>query len=107
MTEASLEQAVRAFEREYVSRAIARARGKRVRAAEMLGISRKSLWEKMRLHGIAAPRSEFRDQPVDDPRSRARNTPTLVPGIAGRLTVTLFEVLPWGVSEFIAVTVMV
>ena len=39
---------VKEFEREYLLRAIAQASGKRMRAAEMLGISRKSLWEKLR-----------------------------------------------------------
>jgi DNA-binding NtrC family response regulator len=47
-----LQAAVREFEREYLVRAIVQAGGKRVRAAEMLGISRKSLWEKLRAHGI-------------------------------------------------------
>jgi two-component system response regulator AtoC len=48
-----LQMAVREFEREYLLRAIAQASGKRLRAAEILGISRKSLWEKLRLHGIS------------------------------------------------------
>ena len=30
------------------------AGGKKMKAAEILGISRKNLWEKLRLHGIAA-----------------------------------------------------
>ena len=46
--------ALKEFEREYLLRALAPAGGKRTRAAEMLGISRKNLWEKLRLHGIAA-----------------------------------------------------
>jgi DNA-binding NtrC family response regulator len=54
--------ALREFEREYLLRAMAQASGKRVRAAEMLGISRKSLWEKLRLHGISDAETESREQ---------------------------------------------
>src|SRR6185436_15374875 len=35
-------------------RAFAQSNGKKMKAAEILGISRKNLWEKLRLHGIAA-----------------------------------------------------
>jgi DNA-binding NtrC family response regulator len=34
-------------------RALAEAGGRRVRAAEALGISRKNLWEKLRMHGFS------------------------------------------------------
>jgi DNA-binding NtrC family response regulator len=47
-----LQAAVKEFEREYLLRAIHQAGGKRVRAAEMLGISRKSLWEKLRVYNL-------------------------------------------------------
>ena len=50
---ASLSSAAKEFEREYLLRALSQAEGKRVRAAELLGISRKTLWEKLRTHGIA------------------------------------------------------
>jgi two-component system response regulator AtoC len=50
-----LQAAVKEFEREYLLRAIQQAGGKRVRAAEMLGISRKSLWEKLRYYDLGAP----------------------------------------------------
>jgi two-component system response regulator AtoC len=50
-----LQAAIKEFEREYLLRAITQANGKRIRAAEMLGISRKSLWEKLRLYGIGDP----------------------------------------------------
>jgi len=53
--------ALREFEREYLLRAMAQASSKRVRAAEMLGISRKSLWEKLRLHGISDAETESRE----------------------------------------------
>jgi DNA-binding NtrC family response regulator len=56
-----LSMAVKEFEREYLLRAVRVAGGKRGRAAELLGISRKSLWEKLRQHGIAA--EEEHDQP--------------------------------------------
>jgi DNA-binding NtrC family response regulator len=49
-----LQAAVKEFEREYLLRAIHQAGGKRVRAAEMLGISRKSLWEKLRYYNLGA-----------------------------------------------------
>ena len=35
-------------------RALAQSNGKKMKAAEILGISRKNLWEKLRLHGIAS-----------------------------------------------------
>jgi DNA-binding NtrC family response regulator len=43
-----LGQALSAFEQEYVQRALARSGGHRTRAAALLGISRKSLWERLR-----------------------------------------------------------
>jgi two-component system response regulator AtoC len=53
-----LHVALREFEREYLIRAMGQAGSKRVRAAEILGISRKSLWEKLRLHGISDAETE-------------------------------------------------
>ena len=50
----SLGSALKEFEKEYLLRALAQAGGKKMKAAEILGISRKNLWEKLRLHGIAA-----------------------------------------------------
>ncbi len=47
------------FEREYLLRALSAAGRKRSRAAELLGISRKNLWEKLRAHGIS-------DADIDD-----------------------------------------
>jgi DNA-binding NtrC family response regulator len=41
------------FERDYIERTLQLAGGERLKAAEMLGISRKNLWEKMSKHGIA------------------------------------------------------
>ena len=58
--------ALREFEREYLLRAMVQSGGKRVRAAEMLGISRKSLWEKLRLHGISDAEAESRE--ASEPR---------------------------------------
>jgi two-component system, NtrC family, response regulator HydG len=43
-----LSVAVREFEREYVMRALQSARGNKTKAARMLGMSRKHLWEKLR-----------------------------------------------------------
>jgi DNA-binding NtrC family response regulator len=50
----SLAAAMKEFEHEYLLRALAQSNGKKMKAAEILGISRKNLWEKLRLHGIAA-----------------------------------------------------
>src|SRR3954469_19756564 len=50
----SLNAALKEFEREYLLRALAQASGKKMKVAEILGISRKNLWEKLRIHGIAA-----------------------------------------------------
>jgi DNA-binding NtrC family response regulator len=49
----ALTTAVREFERQYLLNALRLAGGRRARTAELLGISRKNLWEKMRLHGIS------------------------------------------------------
>jgi DNA-binding NtrC family response regulator len=40
------------FERDYIARTLQLADGERRKAAEMLGISRKNLWEKMSKHGL-------------------------------------------------------
>jgi two-component system, NtrC family, response regulator AtoC len=50
---------VKQAEREHVLHALAVAEGKRSRAAELLGISRKSLWEKLKAAGIS-------DSDIDD-----------------------------------------
>ena len=44
--------AIREFEKGHLRRALAATGGKRVKAAEMLGISRKSLWEKLRMYEV-------------------------------------------------------
>ncbi len=51
---------VKQAEREYILHTLAVAQGKRTRAAELLGISRKNLWEKLNAHGIS-------DSDIDDP----------------------------------------
>jgi DNA-binding NtrC family response regulator len=50
--------AAREFEKGHLRRALAATGGKRVKAAELLGISRKSLWEKLRMYELeeAAPK---------------------------------------------------
>ncbi|NOY93433.1 MAG: sigma-54-dependent Fis family transcriptional regulator [Deltaproteobacteria bacterium] len=49
-----LSVAMKEFEREYLLRTLEAAKGKRAQAAELLGISRKNLWEKLRQHGVSA-----------------------------------------------------
>ena len=49
-----LADAIRETERAHLLKALAAAGGKRVRAARMLGISRKSLWEKLRAFDASA-----------------------------------------------------
>jgi DNA-binding NtrC family response regulator len=53
-----LSVAVKEFEREYLLRALTLSSNKRTRAADLLGISRKNLWEKLRAHGITESRVE-------------------------------------------------
>ncbi|MBK8014400.1 MAG: sigma-54-dependent Fis family transcriptional regulator [Deltaproteobacteria bacterium] len=48
-----LGEALREFEREYLLRALTLAQGRKARAAHLLGISRKNLWEKLRGHSIS------------------------------------------------------
>ena len=48
----SLADALRGFERVHLLEALRRAGGHRTRAAELLGISRKTLWVKLNQHGI-------------------------------------------------------
>jgi DNA-binding NtrC family response regulator len=52
---APLGTAMKQFERAYLIRTLAEFGDKKGKAAESLGISRKNLWEKLRMHGIASP----------------------------------------------------
>jgi two-component system, NtrC family, response regulator AtoC len=47
--------ALKEFEREYLIRALEHTNGRKARAAEQLGISRKNLWEKLKSHGLELP----------------------------------------------------
>ncbi|HOC44328.1 MAG TPA: sigma-54 dependent transcriptional regulator [Thermoanaerobaculales bacterium] len=49
-----LHQAVETAEAEAIRAALAATQGRRAEAAELLGISRKTLWEKIRLYGLGA-----------------------------------------------------
>ena len=40
------------FEKDYIERTLASVGGERQRAAELLGITRKNLWEKMVKYGL-------------------------------------------------------
>jgi DNA-binding NtrC family response regulator len=56
---APLGTALKQFERAYLIRALAESDEKKGKAADALGISRKNLWEKLKMHGIvAAPDGE-------------------------------------------------
>ncbi|MGE0546168.1 MAG: sigma-54-dependent transcriptional regulator [Kofleriaceae bacterium] len=48
----TLAEAVGSFEKAYLQRALELTEGKKAKAAELLGISRKSLWEKLRAYGL-------------------------------------------------------
>lgn len=48
----SLSEITNQAEREYIIRVLKFTAGNRTRAAEMLGISRKTLWEKLNAYGI-------------------------------------------------------
>lgn len=58
-----LASALRAFEREHVEQAMRLASGARGRAAELLGISRKSLVEKLKAHGMLSATERRNDPP--------------------------------------------
>ena len=61
-----LQAAVRDFEHAYLLRALRATAGKRARTAQLLGISRKTLWEKLRIGG---------DRPsAETPRPAAGNS---------------------------------
>lgn len=49
-----LADALHAYERTVLLKALQQCQGRRTRTARLLGISRKTLWQKMRLHGIGA-----------------------------------------------------
>ena len=49
----SISHAVAKTEKQLLVKALARTEGKKGEAAELLGISRKNLWEKMKLYGIS------------------------------------------------------
>lgn len=51
----TLHEAVAAYERSYLVRALAICSGHKAETAALLGISRKNLWEKLRRHAIGDP----------------------------------------------------
>ena len=50
---ASLDTVAKRFERDYLLRVLRSVGGNRGRAAEILGLSRKGLWGKLKAHGIS------------------------------------------------------
>ena len=63
-----LAESVRRFERDVIARTLEQSGGNRTRTAELLGISRKSLWEKAKRYGIESePKGRNGDKgPVTD-----------------------------------------
>ncbi len=61
-----LHLAIREFENQYLQHALKAADGKRNRTAAMLGISRKTLWEKLRHNGLAAAAETDPEPDSDD-----------------------------------------
>ena len=53
-----LSTAIKEFEHQYLMRALTAAHGKKAKAAELLGISRKNLWEKLRSHETGQQRPD-------------------------------------------------
>lgn len=60
----SLEAVAKRFERDYLLRVLRVVGGNRTRAAKILNLSRKGLWQKLKAHGIAA--SEGRAEAEDE-----------------------------------------
>jgi DNA-binding NtrC family response regulator len=60
----TLEAVAKRFERDYLLRVLRAVGGNRTRAARILDLSRKGLWQKLKAHGIAA--SEGRDEGEDE-----------------------------------------
>jgi DNA-binding NtrC family response regulator len=60
----TLEAVAKRFERDYLLRVLRAVGGNRTRAAKILALSRKGLWQKLKAHGIAA--SEGRGDGDDD-----------------------------------------
>jgi DNA-binding NtrC family response regulator len=61
----TLEAVAKRFERDYLLRVLRAVGGNRTRAAKILSLSRKGLWQKLKAHGIAA--SEGRADADDEP----------------------------------------
>jgi DNA-binding NtrC family response regulator len=59
-----LDPAARDFERDFLVRALAAAGGNRTRAAQLLGLSRKGLWQKLRAHDIPASEGRGAREPA-------------------------------------------
>ena len=57
----SLTEKVRAFEREIIAETLEETSGKKKEAAKKLGISRETLWRKLKEHGIPVPTTDLED----------------------------------------------
>jgi DNA-binding NtrC family response regulator len=77
MTPLTWHEAVAAFKRELIERALRQARGNRTRAAEALGLQRTYLLRLMREMGLSAPRQSHRAADRHAPVSAAAIRPTM------------------------------
>jgi DNA-binding NtrC family response regulator len=71
-----LDPAAKNFERDFLVRALAAAGGNRTRAAELLGMSRKGLWQKLRAHDIPASEGRGRRAVAPDASSSEEAAPS-------------------------------
>ncbi|MGQ9496656.1 MAG: helix-turn-helix domain-containing protein [Thermoanaerobaculaceae bacterium] len=59
LPEGTLEEQLKALERQILLRTLQRFAGHREQTARALGISRKTLWEKLKIHGLAEKDNHF------------------------------------------------
>jgi DNA-binding NtrC family response regulator len=68
----SLSAAAREFERSYLLKALEAAGGNRSKAAQLLGISRKNLWEKLKAHRVSDEPEQAEEAKDDVPLAQIR-----------------------------------
>jgi DNA-binding NtrC family response regulator len=78
-----LQVAIRDFEHAYLLQALRATQGKRARTAELLGISRKTLWEKLRGNKVRKQDYTWADDSPPEPASLGFTCPTSQQSKAG------------------------